>query len=268
MENFNKFRSITSKLKEVTDGKISFDNIDEPNWMDIMQSGRYCRMLGIFDDSIWCYDQCFSMTDTLNIPENEKLKLNSTVLSAKALVFLQKGDYQTALKLCEDSLRLWSKNAEAYCNKGVAYNYISEHKKSLNFHKKAIELNPKLSQSWNAIGQLLVDNFNDPQNAIIYLDKALELSNGTDTMAWVNKGNALLKTNKFEEAILCWDTAFAIEPYNNIHAMINKALVLHTVLKNKHGALTLLNDLKDKITPSHKQYSALISMLKEIQNEN
>ncbi len=264
--DLNKFYSITSKIEEATGGQISFDKTSEPNWAEIIQTGRYCRMLNFFDDCIWCYDQGYLLADTLDIPSEGRAELKSSVLSAKALAFIQKGNNHYALNLCLDSISFWNENAEAYCNQGVAYSNLGEYNKSMNAHKRAIELNSKLSQSWNAIGQLLVDNFEDPLNAIDFLDKAIELTNGEDTHAWVNKGNALMRLGKYEEANICWDTAYEIDPQNNIHAILNKA-ILHLSLNNITEAKILLNDVLETLEPSHKEYTNVVSMLEKIKNE-
>ena len=104
--------------------------------------------------------------------------------------------------------------------------------------------------------------------ALTYLDKALELTNGEDTRAWINKGNALMWLGRNDEAIISWETAYEIDPENNIHAILNKAMVLHALLKNKQAAILTLNSIIESIDKAHPEYNNVISMLEKIKNEN
>mgnify|MGYP000863684634 CR=1 FL=1 len=264
--DLKKFFEITNKLERET-GKSVYNQSVEPNWMDIMVIGRYCRILHFNDDSIWCYEQAYPLTDSLDLPTEKKEELKSSVLSAKVLPYVEKGDYNYALTLCKEAIKLWSENAEAYCNQGVVFNYLGEFDKSYNSHSRAIELNPDLSQSWNAIGHVLVDYYKDHLKAIKYLDKALELTEGKDTRAWINKGNALMWLGKYDAAILCWETAYEIEPSCNVHAILNKAMVQDAVLNDKKNAIRSLYSVLNDINEDHPQYQDVLSLLTDLKNE-
>ena len=71
-----------------------------------------------------------------------------------------------------------------------------------------------------------------------------------------------------DEAIICWETAYEIDPENNIHGILNKAMVLHAVLKKKNDAELTLNNILETIDEDHPEYYNVITMLEKVQNEN
>lgn len=266
MYQFNSihFFQITERLQIRSQGNASYGSQDEPNWTDVMQIGRQCRIYGLYTDAIWCYDQAMDLTDYLNIQMKKKKELKSYVHSAKAMCLSTMGNDTEAITECEKAFLLFPKNYEAFCNKGVALNNLGKYKESIAAHKKAVEINPEFPNSWNAIGHIMVDQEKDYQNAIPYLDKAIELSDGQDTQAWINKGNALSYLGKLEEAFLCWDTAYEIEPENNVHAMLNKAIWLFQGQKKKNESLNLLKKVKDNIRMDNPFYNQVTELYNQI----
>ena len=264
----NHFLKISEKIKIKSHGRVSYQNDEEPNWSDVMQTGRQCRIYGLYTDAIWCYDLATNMTNYLDIDLEKKKELKSYVLSAKAMCLSTMGNHTEAITECEEALLLFHENHEAYCNKGIALNNLGKYKESIAAHKKAVEINPEFSNSWNAIGQIMVDQEKDYHNAIPYLDKAIELSKGQDNNAWINKGNALSYLGKLEEAFFCWDTAYEIEPENNVHAMLNKAIWLFKGQKKKNESLNLLNKVKDNISIDNPFYNQITQLYNQILNDH
>ena len=264
--DITKFYAITDTLETLTKGEMYFDKSQEPNWGDIMYTGRYCRIYKLHNECCWCYDEAFILTEKLDISNDDKAKLKSGVYSAKALCFIQMGKNDAAIELCDAAISFWKENAEAHCNKGVALNNIGNYDLSLKSHKKAIELNPEQAESWNAIGNILLDNLKKPLEAIEYLDRAISLSEGKNTHAWINKGNALHSMGHNEEAIVCYETAYDIDPKNNVHAMLNKANLLYYVLNKKVEAAKLLKDVKQHIDANHPELRNLNDLLKKIES--
>jgi len=266
--NINRFLQITEKIRIKSKGSTSYQNDEEPDWGAIMQTGRQCRIYGLYSDAIWCYDQAADLTDYLNIPYEGKNKLKSSVLSAKAMCLSTMGNTNEALIVCETAIQLDPDNYEAYCNKGIALRDIGKFKESIIAHEKAIKIKPDFQNSWNAIGQILVDNEKDYEKAIIYLEKAIELSEGQDTHAWINKGNALSYLGKLEEAFLCWETAYEIEPERNVHAMLNKAIWLFKGMNQKNESLNLLNQIREDISIDNPYYREVTQLYNKILNDN
>ena len=69
----------------------------------------------------------------------------------------------------------------------------------------------------------------DPKKQIEYYSKCLELD-PKNAVAWNNKGFALYKLGRYEEAIRCYDTALGINPEDAI-ACDNKIIVEEKLLK-------------------------------------
>jgi len=69
----------------------------------------------------------------------------------------------------------------------------------------------------------------DPKKQIEYYSKCLELD-PKDAIAWNNKGFALYKLGRYEEAIRCYDTALGINPEDAI-AWDNKIIAEEKLLK-------------------------------------
>ena len=265
--NSNHFFQITERLQIRSQGNASYGNQDEPNWADIMQTGRLCRIYGLYEDAIWCYNQAIELIATLNIPVDGKQKMKSGSLSAKAMCLSTMGNNVEAIETCEKALLLMPENFEALCNKGIALNNLGKYNEAIFAHKEAIAIKPEFANSWNAIGQIMVDQVKDYKNAIPYLDKAIELSDGQDTHAWINKGNALSYLGKLEEAFLCWETAYEIEPEKNVHAMLNKAIWLFKGQQKKDEALNLLNEVKDQVGLENPSYNQVIQLYNRISSE-
>ena len=266
--NSNHFFQITERLKIRSHGNAAYGSQDEPNWSDIMQTGRFCRIYGLYEDAIWCYNQAIELIDSLPIPNEGKSKMKSGSLSAKAMCLSTMGNNTEAIELCDKAILLMPKNFEALCNKGIALNNIGKYNDAITAHKEAISINPDFANSWNAIGQIMVDQIKDYKNAIQYLDNAIQLSDGQDTHAWINKGNALSYLGKIEEAFLCWETAYEIEPEENVHAMLNKAIWLFKGQNKKEEALKLLNEVKGQISSENPFYNQLTQLYNRISSEN
>jgi tetratricopeptide (TPR) repeat protein len=180
--NINHFLQITERIKIKSHGAASYENDDEPSWTDVMQTGRQCRIYGLYTDAIWCYDQAMGLTDYLDIEIEKQKELKSYVHSAKAMCLSTMGNNTEAITECEKAFLLFPKNYEAFCNKGIALNNLGKYKESIAAHKKAVEINPEFPNSWNAIGHIMVDQEKDYQNAIPFLIKRLNFP-----MVWTLK---------------------------------------------------------------------------------
>ena len=70
---------------------------------------------------------------------------------------------------------LWSPDAAALTNKGNKLAHQGRHQEALDCYNKALEINPKLPQSWNGKGNTLSGAFGSHQEALEACDKALEI---------------------------------------------------------------------------------------------
>ncbi len=90
---------------------------------------------------------------------------------------LEKGDYETATQALEEAISKGlnvQKIEEAYTCLGNAYNELGEFDKSIDAHKKAIEIAPDYHNAWVNLGIVyrLTDQFDEAEACYL---KALEL---------------------------------------------------------------------------------------------
>ena len=96
-------------------------------------------------------------------------------------------------------------------------------KKKIEYFTKCLELNPKNKVAWEDKGYAL-RKLGRYEEAIRCYDRALEID-PRDAVAWYNKGIALDNLRRYEEAIRCYDKALEINPkYAN--AWNNKGVTL------------------------------------------
>jgi protein O-mannosyl-transferase len=99
--------------------------------------------------------------------------------------------------------------------------------------EECIKINPDEPFAYNQLGYVLITNLKKYDKAIIYLDKAIELSKNW-SWAWGNKGSALANMGKNEEALKCFDKAIELKP-DFADAWVNKGNVLLSLEKNEEA---------------------------------
>ena len=117
---------------------------------------------------------------------------------------------------------------EAYRKKGISlYKQYEDHGKEKDYLKKAemcfkksIEIDPTISKTWSNLSAVYY-NYYDFLKAQEYAELAL-IKNPTDAIAYNNLGNALLKQNKKEEALINYQKAIEINS-NVYHLYYNMA---------------------------------------------
>ncbi|MFH1347216.1 MAG: tetratricopeptide repeat protein [Candidatus Margulisiibacteriota bacterium] len=173
--------------------------------------------------------------------------------------FINKGDdFLSELNIREanyyynQAVKIAPKNDRAWCGKGetLFYFYPSKYETALTYIDKAIRLNPKNSHALLVKGDIL-NYTNQATEASAYYNKVLKLSlDDSDYMGWVDRGTALLKFKKYDEAIKCFDKAISINPHKT-NAYSNKAFIL--VQQNKiDETISLLNDAESKNPDDYK----------------
>lgn len=264
--DYERLDVIVNKLNSLTD--ISFLPLaEEFNLDDFMKLGRTCRIYGMYEDAIWCYDCATVIVDyIIEIPHNIRPEIKSAILSAKGYAFFLKKDYNKAIEICNESISLYSENTDAYINKALALANIQEYDQAIDSYKEAIKINPYLANAYNGIGWILVDYKKDYLKAIHYLDKAIKLSDGLLDMAWINKGNALCSLNKYDEGYYCFDMAYNINPQENIHAILNKIGNLFFNQNKKNEAYNLICELKNNTNKLNPKFYMIEELYEKIIN--
>ena len=130
----------------------------------------------------------------------------------------QQGQYEEAIKVYDEVIRLDSKYAPAYYNRGTTKGELGQHEAAIKDFDKAIELNPKDAVAYNNRGTAK-SKLGQHVEAIKDYDEAIEL-NPEYAKAYYNRGNAKGDLGQHEEAIKDFDEAIRLNPndavaYNN-----------------------------------------------------
>ena len=152
---------------------------------------------------------------------------------------LNQGDEAKVLSfdLLEKSIKIDPSNWNAWYGKGKVwglkgndfgsidrkYDAMKAFETALNAYTKALELNPKDYTIWEDRGFALT-RIGKNDEAIKCFDKAIEIKSDF-YQAWAYKGDALDRLGKKDEAIKCYDKAVSIKP-DFFKALNNKGIVL------------------------------------------
>ena len=118
-----------------------------------------------------------------------------------------------------DSIYQIGKDDERLKEEGNRYYKKKEYHRAIDCYRKAIQINPRYSESYTNLGVAL-RSINKTEEAIDCYRKAIQI-NSQNSESYNNLGVALYETNKTEEAIDCFRKAIQINPkdaavYNNM----------------------------------------------------
>ena len=140
-------------------------------------------------------------------------------LSAEGDKYYDNEEYDKALESYNKILDIDPNNAEAYYNKGRAYNLLGQFDEAIQEYNKAIILDPPNSDNYNARGNVYY-NLGQDDEALKNYDKAIELDHNTQH-AYNNKVDTLEKqkngdiehNKKIDEDIIsCYKLAIKNNP--------------------------------------------------------
>jgi len=130
--------------------------------------------------------------------------------SGECVALLDDGEYEKALKACDDALRSDPENPVTWSNKAAVLEGLGEAEQALQSYDKSIELDSKLPITWNNRAKLLY-KLGRYDAALESLDKAIEL-NRSDGYFWYGRGLILIELHRYEEAVDAFDIASSIYP--------------------------------------------------------
>ena len=128
------------------------------------------------------------------------------------------GNFEKAIVLYENALKLKPLNPHVYNNLGLTYKELKDFKSAIKSFKEAIKIKPDFSEAYNNLG-LTYKEINNIDEAIINLDKAIFIKKEYSEAIY-NKANLLNEIENYEEAINLYNKATKINPnyynaYNN-----------------------------------------------------
>lgn len=145
--------------------------------------------------------------------------------------FLEQKNYEQVIKFATDAIELNPENAEAYNERGVAYDYLENYDKSLENYSKAIELNSNYAWAYNNRGNIYNKHFKNYVKALSDYNKAIEIDSKIADF-YSNRGTVYNDQKKYDLAISDYDKAIEIDP-NFAFAYNNRASVYITQKKYK-----------------------------------
>jgi serine/threonine protein kinase len=144
---------------------------------------------------------------------DQAIKLNSNLAEAYwgrcySLNRLQQP--AAAIVACDRALQLKPDYVEALWSKGYALDQQKQYQQALTFYERALALRPNFAEAWSNKGATLL-KLNRPALALAALDRAVQID-PTLAEAWNNRGVALWSLRRFNEAIASVDRAIRLQP--------------------------------------------------------
>lgn len=155
-------------------------------------------------------------------PEKEFKSLSQTksenpLKSDDAEAYINKGanylihrDYQKAIELYQEAIRIKSDDAMAHCGLGIAYNELKDYQKAIESFKETIRLKPDLADAHYGLGNAY-DELKDYQKAIESLKEAIKLKPDY-TWAHFSLGIVYRNSGDNQKAIESFKQAIRLKP--------------------------------------------------------
>ncbi len=149
-----------------------------------------------------------------SIEEEEKKRrtTEARLINNGGVMSYHNGQYEKALDLFKKAIDLDPTMTEAYNNLGLTYTEINEEEKATEAFKTAISLSPELAAAYNNLGYVFY-RLGSYREAIEMYNEAIGRSKDSSS-AYTNLGNAYYKLEKIEDAIGAWKKALALDPAN------------------------------------------------------
>lgn len=158
------------------------------------------------------YQQSGNYNEAINVYENIiRIKHDHFyALHYLGVSYLQLGNFDEAIKYIKKALHFNPYDSNMHYNLGIAYQSKKLFDEALRAYHKSIELNPNNADAYVNIGIIFKEN-ERIEEAILYYRKALHL-NPEHLAALYNLGYALQIQRQFDEAIACFQKTLQINP--------------------------------------------------------
>lgn len=127
----------------------------------------------------------------------------------RAQAMLRERKHDAAIELLSEAVASESNDAQLHFLLGSAHDAKGDLPAAVKAYERAIELDPSLARAHNNLGSIVSSK--DPQRAIEHFRAALE-TDPRYVEALGNLGNAFARTNRFGDAIACYQKALEIQP--------------------------------------------------------
>ena len=148
---------------------------------------------------------------TLTVDDVNKFRAAEIVKTAGKLI--DNKDYDAAIRELGSALALNPRSADAYQQRGIAYDKKGESVKALTDLTKAIELDPKENYNYFLRGSLYHYSIKNDELAIKDLTEAIRL-NPDSGPNFFTRGQALIAVKRYDAAIADYTSALKFDPKN------------------------------------------------------
>lgn len=157
-------------------------------------------------DHIYVTAQSDSVTPVIHAESLQR----AHALHLSALLATQRGDWQQAVELLNQSLAINPDNAAAYLDLGSAFQELHNFNQALASYDRALALKPDYVEAFYNRGNLFLDD-QQFDKAVLSYDSALHLK-PHDANTLHNRGIALKNLHRYDEAVASYGQALAINP--------------------------------------------------------
>jgi len=158
-------------------------------------------MKSLFASIGWVFWAATALAGTVGTPPQ---------LVAEGSYYFNAGDYERAIRCCDEALKVDPTYVDAWLTKGAAYVNLCRYKKALKCYEKAAALNPEDAQAWAGRADVLRYE-GRPREALVYYEKALALDS-VNTGYLAGKGDALIEGGSYDEGAAILDDAAEASP--------------------------------------------------------
>ena len=205
---------VQMNLQEYQEALQSFDRAqtiapdNPPIWL---QKGIVLKALQMPDRAQMFYQEALAAYDEATSKEEG----NPALWSDRGFVLLQLNQPQDAFVSYDRALAIDSNFYEALIGKANVYNLVRDRDRALALLNRASEIRPKDFQVWFNRGNLLLQAFNNPTEALSSFQQATKL-NPNFYPAWLGKGFSHNALQQYEDAKLALNKAIELnaqDPY-------------------------------------------------------
>ena len=159
----------------------------------------------------------------------------------RGLAYDKKGEFDLAIQDFDQAIALNPEDAKAFYNRGVAYNKKGEFDRAIEDFNQAIALNPEYAKAFYNRGLAYIDK-GEFDRAIEDFDQAIAL-NPEDAKAFNNRGLAKRKIGQEKEAIQDFQEANKLDPTVISQKQVEE---IEKKVKEVEDFQTILRELRDK----------------------
>ena len=178
---------------------------EEPNFW--LQKGIVLRALKRPAEADKFYQEAIAVYNEIIAEE----KSNPLFWADRGFVLLQLNRPKDAFASYDRALALDRNFYEALLGKANVYSSVKDYERSLKLLDRAKEIRPQDERVWYNRGNLLLQAFNNPEQALTSFERATKL-NPNFYPAWLGQGLALNSLQKYADALSIFDTAEKLNP--------------------------------------------------------